>query len=156
MQRQANKNGKESWGVTLRGGHLSQQAIPVHHPKQWQPATLIELLGRIGKLAPGMQVDWSNKVSLRLTYPGHKSFYIRVGTSHAYGIRMGVLCPAGMMTTARVDKLGLSPEISRGRKDTDAVSFWVQRMDQVDTEQFATLIRAAVGDTEPPGRRYDD
>ncbi len=135
----------QPWTKDGRAWHLSQQGIPVHHHKQWGPATLVDLLGRIGKLVPGLRIDWGNKVSLRLTKPGVKSFYIRVGTSHAYGIRVGVLCPAGTMTPARIDRLGLQPEIARRNAAADIVSFWVQRMSQVDLDQFATLVRASLG-----------
>jgi excinuclease ABC subunit A len=138
----------QPWKEDGRAWHLSQKSIPPHHLKQWQPPTLVELLGHIGKLVPGMRVDWSNKVSLRLTAPGSKSFHIRVGTSHAYGLRMGVLCPAGMMTPARVDKLGIQPEVTRRNKDFDVVSFWVQNMGHVDAGQFAGLIRSAAGEAQ--------
>ena len=136
----------QPWTKDGRAWHLSQEAIPVHHHKQWKPATLVELLGRIGKLVPHLKINWGNKASLRLTRPGTRLYSIRVGTSHAYGIRVGVLCPSGTMTPTRIERLGLEPEISRRNAKIDIVSFWVQRMSQVDPEQFAALIRASLGD----------
>ncbi|HOW17661.1 MAG TPA: hypothetical protein PLC79_01390, partial [Phycisphaerae bacterium] len=129
--------------------HLSQSSISPDHVKEWQPPTLVELLGRIGRLVPGVQVDWSNRVSLRLKIPDRRLLPIRIGTSHAHGLRVGVPCPAGTVTPVCVDRLGLSPEIVRRHRAFDVVSFWVQRMDQVDPQQFRALIRLWAGEVPP-------
>ncbi|MBN1488284.1 MAG: excinuclease ABC subunit UvrA, partial [Phycisphaerae bacterium] len=132
----------QPWKTNGRAWHLSQKSIPPHHPKMWQPATLVELLGRIGKLVPGMTVDWNRKVSLELQGPPASLFRARVGTSHAYGIKFDISCPAGSMTPTRVDRLGMGVRITRRAKGTDVVSFWVQRANQVDPAQLAALVRA--------------
>ena len=139
----------QRWEKDARAWHLSQSSIPPDRVKEWQPPTLVELLGRIGRLVPGMQVDWSNRVSLRLRLPDRRLSPIRIGTSHAYGLRVGVPCPAGTVTPVCVDRLGLSPEIVRRHRAFDIVSFWVQRMDQVDGQQFRTLIRLWAGEISP-------
>ncbi|MGB9626962.1 MAG: hypothetical protein ACPMAQ_19075, partial [Phycisphaerae bacterium] len=132
-----------------RISHLSQSSISPDFVKEWQPPTLLELLGRIGRLVPGVQVDWSNRVFLRLRIPDRRLLPIRIGTSHAYGLCVRVPCPAGTVTPVCVDRLGLSPEIVRRRRAFDVVSFWVQRMDQVDRQQFRTLIRLWAGEIPP-------
>jgi len=131
----------QPWITDGKAWHLSQQGIPLHHHKQWAPSTLVELLGRIGRLVPGLRIDWNRKVSLMLAGPGR--FRARIGTSHAYGIKCDVLVPSGSITPARIDRLGLDPRIAPRNRNNDVVCFWVQRMSQVDEQQLAFLIHAA-------------
>ena len=140
----------QPWRSDGKTWHLSQQSISPQKVKQWQPATLVELIGFVGKLVPGLKVDWSGKASVRLTGPGAGPPRIRIGTTHAQGLAFGILCPAGTVTPARIDRLGVSPKITRRGRDQVAVSFWVRRMSEIDREQFRDLIRAACGGQVEP------
>ncbi|MCP4593831.1 MAG: excinuclease ABC subunit UvrA, partial [bacterium] len=133
----------EPWKLNGKQWHLSQKGISKRYDILWKPTVLIELVGRLKKLVPDLEVKWSNKVVVGLKLPGHRKAFGWIATAQRWGLRVGFLVPRATFTFVQVDRLGREPEIN-AQEDHDLVRFWTQRTADVDVTQLAPVVRAAV------------
>jgi len=138
----------QPWKINGKPWHLGQQMIPRSQAKHWSGSLVVELLGRIKKLAPEAREDWNRKVMVVLEHPRIEGVWGRLVTNHAHAMRIEFRVTRGQFTPAMVERLGLDVEIRPIRPEEDQVRFWLQRMDQCDAEQFSRLIRDSVAGLE--------
>jgi len=134
---------RQPWKVNGRSWHLSQQMIKKSETKQWKGTLIIELLGKIKKIAPRVKEDWARKVMVVLHHPDIDGNWARFITNHGQGLRVEIRTRRGQFTPAMIENIGLVPEIKQQTKD-DRVIFWLQRIEQLDNEQFTRLVRESI------------
>ena len=134
------------WKTDGRAWHLSQRSISSKQGRMWKPMTLLELIGRMNRVVPDLDVGWDRKVlvGLRTKRRGRIGWIV---TNNRYGLRVGVNVPRGRFTPTMVENLGLNAEVvaEEGRV---YVSFWVQTMDQVDGPTLKSVLEAAASPAE--------
>jgi hypothetical protein len=132
----------EPWKTDGKSWHMSQKAISPNRRKRWKPALLVELLGRLNKLAPGLEPDWNNKTAVVLRQKAQAKPGIKIWTSSPRGLQVDVRAARGCFTPAKIDRLGPAAEIKR-RNDCDWVKFSLDSMDQIDTQQLKRVLHEA-------------
>ncbi|MCZ6698908.1 MAG: excinuclease ABC subunit UvrA [Planctomycetota bacterium] len=130
------------WKVDGRAWHLSQKSIRGRESKEWKPIVLMELIGKLNRIAPTMKADWSRKITVSLQNANGASIGMIV-TNNRYGLRVILRTPAGRFTPTMIEHLGLYPEVKTA-KGTGQVSFWVQTLDQVHGPTLKAVVTAAV------------
>ena len=144
QQRAATPERAEPWKTNGRVWHLSQNSIAPKQPRLWDPATLLELIGRIQKLQPAVQIDWTGKVTVALS-AGAGLRIGRIVTNRGDGLRVDLHVTKGAFTPTQIEHLGAWPVIRDAGPDTDTVSFSVQKIEQIDAALLATVLTAAAG-----------
>ena len=135
--------GAKPWKTDGRAWHLSQKPIAPNKTRLWKPMALVELLGRIQKLQPAIEPDWRNKVTVTLTIGKPPIRIGRIVTNHGHGLRVDLRVPAGLFTPTQLESIGQNPTLRTVGTETQ-VSFWLQRLDQVNVATLATVLDAAV------------
>lgn len=134
---------RQPWKANGRLWHLSQQAVPRNQRKAWAGSLMVQLLGRIKKIDPTIKEDWTQKVTVSLRHPNVSGIWAKFVTNNAFGLRVEVRCARGQFTPARIERLGLTPDIHDQHGHT-CIRFWVQNMQQCDNEQLESLIRESI------------
>ncbi len=132
----------EPWKKDGRKWHLSQQSINPRKPRLWSPTTLLEVIGRMQKLNPELHIDWTGKVTIGLCIGGPSKRIGRVVTNRSEGLRVDVYVPPGSFTPTQIEHLGNHPTIDP-REGVDLIQFWIQKLDQLDTEALRAVLEAA-------------
>lgn len=145
-ERRAAPERAEPWKTDGRAWHLSQQPIAPNKPRLWKPMTLVELLGRIQKLQPAVEPDWRNKATVTLTVGKPPTRIGRIVTNHGHGLRVDLRVPAGLFTPTQLESIGQNPTLRTAGNETQ-ISFWLQRLDQLNVATLATVLDAAVAPT---------
>ncbi|MFO0974435.1 MAG: hypothetical protein U1A27_13490 [Phycisphaerae bacterium] len=128
----------QPWRVDGKAWHLSQKGIAPAQPPQWQPMTLVELLGRLTRGVPGATVDWSRKSTvLVLTRDGR--VLARVASTLRPGLRVSVPVPVGRFTPTAVEGLGLQPRVVTANNRAQ-VEFWLSSPNQLAAAALARLL----------------
>jgi hypothetical protein len=133
----------EPWKADGQAWHLSQQSIRAMDRIAWQPTTLMELLGRLKKLAPDIQPDWSQKTAVMLRHPRVDCRLGRIVTNQAQGLKVEFQTPSGAVTPTQIERLGGQPEI-RNHRGQDWVTFWMKRSRDVDVGPLGLVVRASL------------
>ncbi len=133
--------GAEPWKTDGRKWHLSQKSLPTGRRKQWTPATLVELAGRIAKAVPKAQLDWNHKTSVRLRLGDGQGELGRLITNSRDGIKVEFRCPRGVLTPARIDGLGADPQIVTGPGEHDLLRFFVRDPGDLNSKQLKVALR---------------
>jgi excinuclease ABC subunit A len=133
----------EPWKADGQAWHLSQQGIRATGRVAWQPTALVELLGRLKKLAPRIEADWSQKTAVMLRHPRVECRLGRIVTNQAQGLRVEFQTPTGAVTPTQIEQLGRRPEI-RNHRGMDWVSFWMKRTGDVDAGPLGLVVRASL------------
>ena len=104
----------------------------------------MELIGRLRKLAPQVELDWSTKTAIMVRYPGVQVRLGKIVTSYPQGLRVEIQTPAGAVTPTQIERLGQHREI-RNHRGLDWVTFWIRGTADVHPEEFALVVRAGLG-----------
>jgi excinuclease ABC subunit A len=133
---------REPWKHDGRKWHLSQSGISSMRQRQWKPAALVELVGRVTKAVPCLELDWNHKTQVALRHPSMKCAWGKIMTNQRQGLRVEFCSGTNTIGATQIEKLGEDPTIKRGRK-FDTVTFWLQEMKQVDSRLFSRLLKEA-------------
>jgi len=146
MVRQADADPQqaEPWKADGQSWHLSQRSISDRGRIRWKPALLMELIGRLRKLAPQVELDWSTKTAIMVRYPGVQVRLGKIVTCYPQGLRIEIQTPAGAVTPTQIERLGQHREI-RNHRGLDWVNFWIRGTSDVHPEEFALVVRAGLG-----------
>jgi excinuclease ABC subunit A len=136
------------WKADPRAWHLSQKSMALAGKKtasaaiQWKPMELLSFIGRVSKIVPGVQVDWSGKVVVDIRGENRRRI-ARIITNRADALRVDVWTPPGRFTPTQVEGLGLRQEIARRGSSGADLTFWFRSIDQVDTAVLSDALHAA-------------
>jgi len=136
----------QPWRVDGKAWHLSQKSLSPTQPPQWNPMTLVELIGRMSRVRTDLTADWARKSAVCLVDRSGATV-ARIGTNARHGIQVDVSVPCGVISAAKIEKLGLTPRIERGRP-IDRVQFLVQSLDQVAGDALSAVLKSAVAAAE--------
>jgi len=136
----------QPWRVNGKAWHLSQKSLSPTQPPQWKPMSLVELIGRMSRSRTDLNVDWGRKTAVCLV-DRSGSAVVRIATNSRHGLQVDVSVPGGLISATRIEKLGLTPRIERGRP-VDRVQFLVQTLDQVDGDALAAVLKSTVAAAE--------
>ncbi len=132
----------EPWKKNGRAWHMGQKAIPNLRTRYWKPKALVELVGRLNKIMPKVEIDWNNKTAVSLRHPLMKRAWGKISTASRHGLRVEITGKANQFTPTKIERLGEDPEIKR-RSNRDVVTFWVREMKDVDTRQLTAVLKEA-------------
>ena len=76
--------------------------------KRWKPTALLAFVGRLRKIAPKIEFDWSTKTAIMLRYPGADVRIGMVVTNQRWGLKVELQTPTGALTPAQVEERLLS------------------------------------------------
>jgi len=133
----------EPWKADGRAWHLSQQSIRTTDRVSWSPTALMELLGRLKKLAPDLQADWSQKTAVVLRHSRAACRLGKIVTNQAEGLKVEFQTPSGAVTPTQIEQIGRRPEI-RNHRGMDWVSFWLKRGAEVDAGPLGLVVRESL------------
>jgi excinuclease ABC subunit A len=139
----------EPWKADGQAWHLSQKSIPSTESKRWKPTALLTFVGRLRKIAPKIEFDWSTKTAVMLRYSGVCARIGKIVTNQRWGLKVELQTPTGALTPAQVERLGQWPEI-RHHRGLDWVSFWIQSASDSDVSQLAHAVRACLPESAQP------
>jgi hypothetical protein len=126
-----------------RRRHLSQESIRNRDRIRWDPSCLLQIVGRIRKTDPTIELDWNAKVCVGLRRPGRSASLGKIVTNRPEGLRCELRVPYGAFTPVRIEGLGTSPSIRRCRLE-DIITFWIRTVDENDAGQLAAVIRSSM------------
>lgn len=126
-----------------RHRHLSQESIRHRDRIRWEPSCLLQIVGRIRKTDPTIELDWNAKVCVGLRRPGRSASLGRIVTNRPEGLRCEFRVPYGVFTPVRIEGLGSSTSIRRCRLE-DIITFWIRTVDENDAGQLAKVIRSSM------------
>ncbi len=132
----------EPWKRDGKKWHLAQKAIASTRQRRWKPTVLTELIGRLIKNVRDLEVDWNGKTAVSIRHPAMAQPWGRIVTSSRHGLRVELRTAPGLITPAKIDRLGTAAEVRR-HPQHDQVVFTVQDMTQVDTRQLQDVLREA-------------
>jgi excinuclease ABC subunit A len=132
----------EPWKTDGKQWHLTQRGLTKRYDVLWKPTVLVELLGRINKMSPGVETIWSAKVAIKLRRAGSAKPFGTIVTNQRWGLRVELKVPRNRFTIVQIEHLGLQPRIVH-YPGHDVVQFWVQRMSDVKLPQMADVLGAA-------------
>ena len=136
----AQPDSAEPWKTQGQDWHLSQKSIHRRQVAQWEPATLLALVGRFRLVDPLLKFTWSSKTAGFFSLPNEPKYAGKIVTNMGRGLRIELRAPKGAVTPAQVDCLGEDVEIRR-MADNDWVIFWVRTLDQNDQKQLIDVWR---------------
>jgi excinuclease ABC subunit A len=139
------------WKKDGKAWHLSQDSVRRSETRQWKSVDLVSFIGRVSKSLPGAKVDWSGKVLVDIRSSGGGRV-ARVITNLPDALRVDVWTPPGHFTPTQIERLGTRQELNRTGSSGAGLSFWFQRMEQIETDLLTTVLRACSNESRPPER----
>jgi len=137
----------QPWKVDGRAWHLSQKSIPPTQPPQWQPMTLIDLIGRMSRARPDCTVDWGRKSAVCFVDRAGGRV-ARITTHVRSGLVVEVPVRSGTISPAELSGLGLGLGIDpRGERAT--IRFEIAVPDQADPRLLSKLLQVASPEASP-------
>ncbi|MCL2330658.1 MAG: hypothetical protein FWC56_05090, partial [Phycisphaerae bacterium] len=135
---------RQPWRMAGKTWHLGQQMINKRSELLWRGTLIAEFLGRVKKLEPRIEEDWTRKVMVVLEHPDIAGIWGRLITNHPHAMRIEFRTRRGQFTPALIEKLGLDATIRPMRGNEDQVQFWLQNMKQCDVGQLTDLVRGSI------------
>jgi excinuclease ABC subunit A len=143
----ASPQDNQPWKTDPKQWHLSQRGIHRKHKViRWQPALLPGVIGKLTKLLPGLQVDWSRKVVVVLLL--HNRPVASIATTQPHGLRLHLMVPPNALTPTQIDRLGVDPAL-RARGDYDEVWFWLRSLGNLDAGQLKRVTQEMAARVAP-------
>ena len=136
------ESGAQPWKTDGRTWHLSQAQIPLTQPKRWRPVDLLAFVGAVKKVLPMAVLDWSGQVFVKVEREDGRRI-AKIITHQGEALRVDVTVAPGMFTPTQVEGLGTRQELSRKASSDSGLSFWFNKMSEVDSSLLRTVFQRA-------------
>ena len=108
--------------------------------RQWKATALAELVGRLQKAVPGLELDWNHKTRVAFTHPRLTRTLGKITTASHKGLKVEISGGLNRFTPAKIKGLGVEPHVKR-MGNRDVITFSLRELQDVDTRQLALVLR---------------
>jgi excinuclease ABC subunit A len=109
------------WKVLGQRWHLMRKGFTPGKRVLWEPQVLEQLIQLLTDAAPGGQFDWTNKVLVHYTPPGHSRPWATICTKKPASLDLFLTGPKNAVGFGRVASLAYDRELDAKRPECDVI-----------------------------------
>jgi excinuclease ABC subunit A len=128
------------WKLNGERWHLGDKGFPPGRRLRWDRALLPRLLQLVREVEPELEVKWDARDAITLRVPGVSRGWGYWRTKESEALICRFIGERGGMNLAKVEGIGVRPEIVASRSDGDALVLSFEQIDQVPIAKFKTML----------------
>ncbi|HLW65498.1 MAG TPA: excinuclease ABC subunit UvrA [Gemmataceae bacterium] len=105
------------WKVNGERWHLSDKGFPPGRKIRWDRAILPKMIRLMRQVEPKIEISWDTRDAILFYVPGINKSWARFRTKDETGLDCRFLGPPGQFNLSRIDRFGISPNLSEVRSD---------------------------------------
>ena len=119
------------WKVNGERWHLGEKGFPAGRKLQWDRALLPRLLELVREVEPRVEIRWDARDAITLKVPGINRGWAQWRTKESECLDCRFLGKKGQFNLARVEGLGVTPEIKGQREEGDVLQLTFQHQEHL-------------------------
>jgi excinuclease ABC subunit A len=128
------------WKLNGERWHLGEKGFPVGKKLRWDRDALPALLKVVREIEPGLEVKWDSRDAITLKVPGVGRGWGHWRTKEASALLCRFLGKKGQLNLARVEGIGVAPEIDGKRADGDVLRLHFRTVAQVRNPKLKEVL----------------
>jgi len=129
------------WKVLGQRWHLMRKGFTPGKRVLWAPEVLEQLIRLLTDAAPGGQFDWTNKVLVHYTPPGHRQPWATICTKKPASLDLFLTGPKNAVGFGRVASLAHDRDLDARHADYDVIRFSFLRPADLKKADLAAFLR---------------
>jgi excinuclease ABC subunit A len=129
------------WKLNGEKWHLGEKGFPPGRKLYWDRAVLKQAIDIVRAAVPDVEIKWDNRVAIMLRIPGCSKAWGHWRTKDNAALYCRFLGKKGLINLARVEGIGVNPEIESGRQDGDVLQLVFLQLGHLSPDRLKAVLQ---------------